>query len=560
MPRLTGRYALVDQLVADGVSHVFGNPGTTEEAFMDVLQEYPRLQYVLALHESVAAGIADGYARASGRPSFLQLHINPGLGNAVGMLYNSYRTRTPMVVYAGQHPQRGGSQDPILAGDLVRMAAPVTKWAAHVEDAAELPVLLRRAFKVAMEPPRGPVFLSVPMNVMDEEAEVEITPTAYTNTRVRPDPEAIERVAEVLAAAQSPVIVCGDGVATSGAVPELVRLAEALGARVHTSFCAELPFPAGHPLYAGLVNVISEPALKGQFSAADVIFAIGTPLLTLLFPLNEPPFPPHATVIHIDLNAWEISKTWSVHHGIMADPKMALIDLLTALQKHLSPAHEQAAQRRAQAIQTMAQQFMQAMDASAQARWGSVPIAPARMAKELAGALAPGTVLFDESITAGGHLMRHVRMSEPGTHYRAAGGGLGPGMPNPIGIKIARPDRPVLSIIGDGAALYTIQALWTAAHHRVPVTWVIANNSSYRILKLNMLEYLGEGAAGRRFVAMDLTDPPLDFSRIAASFGVKGVRIEHPDQIGDAVREAQAADEPRLVDIAIDGDIRSRWL
>src|SRR3972149_4327988 len=147
MPRLTGRYALVDQLIADGVSHVFGNPGPPEEAFMDVLQEYPRLQYVLALHESVAAGIADGYARASGRPSFLQLHINPGLGNAVGMLYNSYRTRTPMVVYAGQHPQRGGSQDPILAGDLVRMATPVTKWAAHVEDAGARPLPPRPALQ-----------------------------------------------------------------------------------------------------------------------------------------------------------------------------------------------------------------------------------------------------------------------------------------------------------------------------------------------------------------------------------------------------------------------------
>jgi benzoylformate decarboxylase len=244
----------------------------------------------------------------------------------------------------------------------------------------------------------------------------------------------------------------------------------------------------------------------------------------------------------------------------MADPKMALADILAALQKHLSPAHQEAAQRRAQATQAMAQQFAQAMDASAQAKWDSVPIAPARMAKELADAIAPGTVLFDESITAGGHLMRHMRMSEPGTHYRATGGGLGPGMPNPIGIKLARPDRPVLSIIGDGAALYTIQAFWSAAHHKVPVTWVIANNASYRILKLNMLEYLGEGAAGRDFVAMDLADPLLDFSHIAASFGVKGVRIEHPDQIGEAVREAQAADEPRLVDIVIDGDIRSRWL
>ena len=395
---------------------------------------------------------------------------------------------------------------------------------------------------------------------MDVEADVEIVPTAYTNTRVRPDPEVVERVAEVLAGAQSPVIICGAGVATSGAIPELVQLAEALGARVHASFSAEMPFPEDHPLYAGLLNIISEPALKGQLSAADVILAVGAAVFTPLMPLSESPFPPQASVIHIDLNPREISKNWPVQHGMMADPKMALVDLMAALQKHLSPAYQEAAQRRTQAVQALAQQLMQAMDASAQAKWESEPIAPARMAKELADAIAPGTILFDESITAAGHLMRHLRMSEPGTHYRAAGGGLGPGMPNPIGVKLAGPDRPVLSVIGDGAALYTIQALWTAAHHKVPVTWVVANNASYRILKLNMLEYLGEGASGRRFIGMDLTDPPLDFSHIAASFGIKGVRIEHPDEIGAAVREAQAAEEPRLVDIVIDGDIRSRWL
>jgi thiamine pyrophosphate-dependent acetolactate synthase large subunit-like protein len=560
VPKLTGRYALLEQLVADGVTHVFGNPGTTEEAFMDALQDFAQLQYILALHESVAVGIADGYARATGRPSFVQLHITGGLGNAMGMLYNSYRTQTPMVIYAGQHPQHGGSQEPVLFGDLVRIAEPVTKWAAHVEDAAEIPILLRRAFKAAIEPPRGPAFLSIPTNVMDEEADADIVPTAYTNTRVRPDPEAVERGAEVLAGAQSPLIICGGGVATSGAIPELVQIAEAVGARVHASFSPEMPFPEDHPLYGGLLNAVSEPALRGQLSAADVILAVGVPVLTLLFPLSQSPFPPHASVIHIDLNPWEISKTWPVQHGIMADPKMALTDLLAAFQKHVTRDQREAAQRRTEAIRAMGQQLMQAMDASAQARWDSVPIAPARMAKELAEAIAPGTVLFDESITTGGHLMRHLRMSEPGTHYRATGGALGPGMPNPIGIKLARPDRPVLSVIGDGAALYTIQALWTAAHHRVPVTWVIANNASYRILKLNMLEYLGEGAADRRFVAADLTDPPLDFSRIAASFGVKGVRVEHPDQIGDAVREAQTAQEPRLVDIVIDGDIRSRWL
>jgi benzoylformate decarboxylase len=174
--------------------------------------------------------------------------------------------------------------------------------------------------------------------------------------------------------------------------------------------------------------------------------------------------------------------------------------------------------------------------------------------------MLPDTVLFDESITSGGYLMRYLRFDDTGRHFRAAGGGLGPGMPNPIGIKLARPDRPVLSVVGDGSSLYTIQALWTAAHHKIPVTWVIANNRSYRILKLNMLEYLGEGAAGRKFVEMDITEPELDFSAIASSFGVKGVRVEQPDEIGAAVREAQTSGEPRLIEVVIEGDIRSRWL
>ncbi|MBI2913031.1 MAG: thiamine pyrophosphate-binding protein [Chloroflexi bacterium] len=560
MPKLSGRYAMMEQLSAEGVAHVFGNPGTTEQAFMDALQDYPRLQYILALHESVAIGVADGYARAGGRPAFVQLHIMPGLGNAMGMLYNSYRARTPLVIYAGQHPQRGASQEPILAGDLVRLAEPLTKWAVEAQDASEIPVLLRRAFKVAMDPPRGPVFLSVPTNLMDEEADATIAPASYVNTRVRPDPEAIERVARLLAESRSPVIICGDGVATSGGQTDLVQLAEATGARVHASFTAELAFPSDHPLYAGLLNVISAAGLKGQLSSADVILAVGTPVLPLLFPLDESPFPEKAAVIHIDLDLPEIGKNWPIQMGLLADPRLALAGLVAALNRTLTAEQREAAKQRAAAVQTMSEQLMRAFDGAARARWDSVPISAGRMMSELAAALAPGTILFDESITAGGYLMRYLRFSEPGSHYRASGGGLGPGLPNPIGIKLARPDRPVLSVVGDGAALYTIQALWTAAHHKIPVTWVVANNASYRILKLNMLEYLGEGAVGRQFVAMDLTDPPLDFSRLAAAFGVKGARIEHPDEVGDAVREAQQANEPRLVDIVIEGDIRSRWL
>jgi benzoylformate decarboxylase len=560
MPRLAGRYALIEQLLAQGTRYVFGNPGTTEQGFMDALQDYPQLEYILALHEGVAIGIADGYARASGGPAFVQLHITPGLGNAMGMLYNSYRTCTPLVIYAGQHPQKGNSQEPILAGDLVRLAQPLTKWAVEAQDAHEIPVLLRRAFKTAMEPPRGPVFLSIPTNVMDEEAEVEIVPSATVDTRARPDPNAIERVAALLASATSPVIICGDGVAESGGQAELAQLAETIGARVHWSFSAELSFPSHHPLYAGLLNVVSAAGLKGQLSSADVVLAVGTPVLPLLFPIEGSPFQANARVIHIDLAAREIGKNWPVEFGLLADPRLAMAEITTRLRQTLTNEQRTAAAERSKAVEAMAGQMMQALESAARARWESIPMGAGRMMSELADAMLPGTILFDESVTAGGYLMRYLRFEDTGRHYRAAGGGLGPGMPNPIGIKLARPERPVLSVSGDGAALYTIQALWTAAHHKIPVTWVIANNSAYRILKLNMLEYLGEGAAGRHFVAMDMTDPSVDFPAVAAAFGVKGIRVEHPDEVGDAVREAQNANEPRLIDVAIEGDVRSRWL
>lgn len=560
MTRRSGRQAMLEQLTAEGTRYVFGNPGTTEQAFMDALQDYPQIQYILALHESVAMGIADGYARATGRPAFVQLHITPGLGNAMGMLYNSYRTHTPLVIYAGQHPQRGASQDPILTGDLVRLAQPLCKWAAEVQDASEIPVLLRRAFKVAAEQPRGPAFLSIPANLMDEECEADIFPSLPADTRVRPGDGAIEGIADVLLRSEAPVIICGDGVSESGGQQALVAVAEAIGARVHASFSAELPFPSQHPLYAGLLNVVSPAALKGQLASADVVLAIGTPLLPILFPLDEPPFAPETKVIHVDLNPWEVGKNWRIDTGLVADPRLTLQALLGVIQRKQTPAQREAAARRAAAVEAMTNQLLQALDSAARSRWDNVPIGAGRMMSEVAAAMLPDTILFDESITAGGYLMRYLRFPDTGRHFRAVGGGLGPGMPNPLGIKLARPERPVLSVCGDGAALYTIQALWTAAHHRIPVTWIIANNASYRILKLNMLEYLGEGASGRRFIAMDLDDPRVDFVQLAGGFGVKGVTVRHPDEIGDALREAQASQEPRLLDVNIEGDVRSRWL
>ena len=195
MPRMTGKHALLEQLVADGVRHIFGNPGTTEQGFMDALQDYPQLQFMLALHEGVAVSMADAYARLTRRPAFVELHIAPGLGNGLGMMHNAKVGQSPLVVYAGQSESRALFQEPHLSGPLVEMARPVCKWAYQVGHAYDVPQGLRRAFKVAAEPPQGPVFLSLPMDVLDEEAEVEIEPTAYTRWRSWPDAAALAEAA-----------------------------------------------------------------------------------------------------------------------------------------------------------------------------------------------------------------------------------------------------------------------------------------------------------------------------------------------------------------------------
>src|SRR3979411_2290760 len=184
---MTGKRALLEQLIADGVCHIFGNPGTTEQGFMDVLQDYPQVQFMLALHEGVAVCMADAYGRVTSGPSFGEGHIAPGLGNALGMMHNARIGKTPMVVFAGQSPTNVLLQEPHLSGPLVEMARPIAKWSAQVEHAHDVPRALRRAFKIAAEPPQGPVFLALPMDVLDTEAEIDIAPTPYTNWHARPD-------------------------------------------------------------------------------------------------------------------------------------------------------------------------------------------------------------------------------------------------------------------------------------------------------------------------------------------------------------------------------------
>lgn len=556
MPRLSGKRALMEQLVADGVRHVFGNPGTTEQPFIDVLQDYPQIEFILALHEGVAVSMADAYARLTRKPAFVQLHIAPGLGNGLGMIHNAKVGQSPLVVYAGQSESQALFQEPHLSGPLVEMARPVCKWAYQVEHAYDVPQALRRAFKIAAEPPQGPVFLSIPMDVLDEEADVAIRPTAYTEWRTRPDPAALAQAAELLLASKNPMIMAGDRVALSGAQPELVALAELLGAAIFENYASDFNVSSTHPLNLGPFPFTGgSNQLRALLAECDVLLCVGAPVFQIIFPKREPILAPGAKLVQIDLVGWELNKNVPADVAIQADPKAALQELAELVRSECSAAYTGGVKARVTEIAKRTASGRERHGKQAQAHWSDVPISAPRLMHELREALPRDALVFSEAISNQAHLVAALLPTEPERLMNGRGGGIGPGLPGTLGAQLARPDRKVVGVCSDGAAMYSITALWTAAHHHIPAAFVMLNNASYRILKLNVVEYLGSAMKGRQFVGMDLTDPPLRFDLLAEAMGVPARRVERPDDLRGALCEAIAHDGPYLVDVVMDSPV-----
>ena len=551
--RLSGKQAFLEQLLADGVSCIFGNPGTTEQGLIDLLPDYPSISYYLALHEGVAVGMADSYARAARKPALVQLHIAPGLGNAIGMLYNARVGHSPLVVYVGQSPSRALFQEPYLSGDLVAMARPVTKWAAEVLKAVDIPQALRRAFKVAEEPPQGPVMLSIPMDAFDEEGDMLIQPTSYVRWASPPPRGAVQEAATLLMAAKAPAIAIGDHVALSNGQASVVELAELLGAPILNAFSNGVNAPAGHPLYQPRGIPVSSKPLRRALEPHDVLLAVGTSLFPSIIPEPEGPIPEHTKVIHVDFDSWELGKNQAGCILVRADPRETMLALTEEILSRATPAQKEGWSRRRKSIEDASKDRRDKMMEMHRRMWDAVPISPHRLMAELAAALPPEAVVVDEALTSGASLEMYLQPSEPWRRFRIRGGGIGGGMPGALGVQVAYPNRPVVGVVSDGASLYTITALWTAAHHHLPVTYLLCNNRSYRILKQNLQEYRVPTDAGRPFVHMDLNDPYLDFVRLAEGFGVMARRVEAPDQIGPALKNAIATDAPVLLDVVLDG-------
>ncbi|GIX46392.1 MAG: benzoylformate decarboxylase [Candidatus Tectimicrobiota bacterium] len=557
MPLLRGREAVAEMLRAAGVRYVFGNPGTTELGLLEALQDCPDLEYILCLHEGVALGAAHMYAHASGRTGVVNLHVAPGLGNALGMLYNALVGKVPLLVTAGQQDSRMLVREPVLAHDLVAMARPLSKWAVQVQHVEELPVVLPRALKVAQDPPRGPVFVALPSNVLDDVVDLVLPAFSTPYRRSRPDPEGVQAAAALLAAAQYPVIICGDGVAAAAAQAELVRLAEGLGAPVwNTLLMSALNFPLTHPQFCGELPA-EYAAIRQALGEADVVLAVGADLFHEVFYAEGSPLPAGCALIHLDNSPWELGKNLPTAVALLADPKLALQELTEVLLPRLDAAAQaRAAQRRA-ALAARKAQERQRQEDRARRFWDASPIAPARLMAALRDCLPAEAVIYNEAITASPDLLRTLPLERPGSLFGNHGGGIGQGMPGALGVKLAFPERPVVALVGDGSAMYTVQSLWTAAHHRLAVLYIVLHNQSYRILKFNLNRYRRHQQLPleRPYPFMDLTEPPLDFVDLARGMGVAGTRVTHPEAIAPAVQAALAQDAPYLLDVWLRGDV-----
>ncbi len=553
MAGMTGRFAIMEQLRVDGIHYMFGNPGTVEQGFLDSLGDYADLKYILTLQETIAVGIADGYARATKKPTVVQLHSGVGLGNGIGMMYQARRGHAPLVIINGEAGTQYDAMDAQMAADLVAMAEPVTKWATRVVDPSSLLRVLRRAIKIAATPPMGPVFVCLPMDILDAENNEDVIPTSFPMTRVAPEPEQITQVATILAAAQKPMIIMGDGVAASGAQSELTRVAELIGAEVWGADSSEVNMSAAHPLFRGLLGHMFGEQSRAITSQADAILICGTYVFPEVFPALAGVFAPDAKVVHIDLDSYEVAKNFPVEIGLICDPKTTLAKLATVLGTVMTADQKKMAASRARLYAGAKEQELAIRNKADRSKQGSMPLHPSLFMKELAAQLPHDAIIFDEALTTTPDVVHYLPPTLPGHYFQTRGGSLGVGIPGAIGLKLAHPDKTVIGFSGDGGSMYTIQALWTAAHHKIGAKFVICNNHSYELLKLNIQQYWRERQLPEHEfpASFDLRDPDIRFDELARAMGVQAIRVETSEQIGPAIRQALADDRPFLIDLVI---------
>jgi benzoylformate decarboxylase len=544
----SGASAFLSILEDEGLELLFGNPGTTELPIMNALGDHPRLRYVLGLQESIALAMADGFSRASGRLSACNVHVAPGLGNALGALYNAKWFGSPIIVTAGQHERGHGVTEPLLYDPLVPMAAPLVKWGYEVERFADLPRCLRRAAKVALTPPTGPVFLSLPGDILNEEGPLALGHPSRVEVESRPSDALLERLAARLVEARNPAIVSGHEVATGDALAEVAGLAELLGAPVYQQTAPYgAHFPSEHPAFMGALTR-DQKQVRGVLERHDLLVCVGSDVLRMSVASPIDALPEGMPIVHLGLRDWEMGKNYPTELALRSDIKETLRSLHPLLERRLGPRGLARAKERLAGVardnwSARRARLVESIERSATAE----PIDPGVLMLRIVESLPSDAVVVEEALVSSRSLLGLLPLRDRASYFGLASGGIGFAVAGAIGIKLALPERPLVAIIGDGSAMYGIQALWTAAHLHLPIAYVIANNRGYRILRERLTAFHGS----ERFIGMTFEEPAIDFVGLARSMGVEAMRVADPDEIRPALAQAIAGPGPTLIDVAV---------
>jgi benzoylformate decarboxylase len=509
-----------------GMTTIFGNPGSTE---LPMLAEFPDdFRYVLGLQEAVAVGMADGYAQASGRPAHVNLHTAPGVGNGMGAIFNAQANHSPLVVTAGQQVRAHITMQANLTNrDATRVVHPFVKWSFEPPRAEDVPHALARAIHTASLAPRGPAFVSLPMD--DWNAEAEDASGAVlgrrSEPRSAPDPDAIRALAKRLEEASNPVLVAGPDIDTSGGWDDAIALAERQKLPVFASPApggGRLGFPEGHPFFQGVLPPAIGPVaetLKGR----DLIVVIGSSVFPYYPYIPGPLLPEGASLVAITSDPDEAARA-PMGDVILADPALALRALLAevgeANRAEPAPMPEPSAGEE------------------------SDPMTATMVHNTLAQVFPDDGIVVLESPSSTLALRNQLRLSHSGSYYFGAGGGLGFGLAAAIGVQLAQPDRPVVCVLGEGSAQYAITGFWTAAAYDVPVTFLVLRNEEYAILKWFADAEEVTGAPG-----LDL--PALEVAKVAEAYGVASKQVSGRDELHAALEGAIGSDKPELVEVPV---------
>ena len=550
--RITGRSAFLALLKDEGITHLFGNPGTTELPIMHALKDHPDLTYVMAMQESLVVAIADGYSRASGKLVACNVHVAPGLGNALGSLFNAAFTGTPMILTAGQQEQGHGLMEPVLYGPLVQMAEPLVKWAVEVTRLEDLPRIVRRAAKIATTPPTGPVFISLPGDILNSEAGIELGRSTRVDTRVRPSDESLQALVARILKAQRPVIIAGDEIVKSDALQEAAQFAETLGAPAYqcsTPYGAQ--FLSESPCFMGALSRLQKQ-VREVLSPYDLMIVLGADPLRMSVYSEVDPMPDGMGLVQVGLVDWDLAKNYGAEIALKADVKETLRALVPALKAAGGSALETRAKKGVAdlAAKNWSARRKPLMEQIAKSATKS-PIEPDYLSLQVVEAMPDNAILVDEGLTSGRQLLSLRPHRDRYGYHALASGGIGWGLPASVGVSLANPTRPVVCYSGDGSAMYSIQSLWTAAHHKLPLNVVICNNGGYRIIKQRLLSFHGDD----NYIGMDFVDPPVDFAGMAKSLGLVAMRITDPADLKPKLSDAFKRPGAKLIEVVLNNAV-----